>query len=151
MSEKVKIITTNRKARHDYFIEERLEAGMVLQGSEVKSLREGRANLQDAFCSVAKGEMILFNCHISPYSHGSEHFGHEPTRPRKLLLHRREISKWRKATEQKGYTIIPLKLYFSNGIAKVEIGLARGKKQYDKRSDIADQENKRRLERIVRR
>lgn len=151
MSDNVKIITTNRKARHNYFIEEQLEAGIVLLGSEVKSLREGRANLQDSFCRVSKGEMVLFNCHISPYSHGSEYFGHEPVRPRKLLLHRREINRWRKATEQKGYTIVPLKLYFSEGHVKAEIGLARGKKQYDKRADISEQENKRRLERLLRR
>lgn len=149
MSDGIKIITTNRKARHEYWIEETLEAGMVLVGTEVKALREGRANLQDAYCSIQDGEMILYQCHISPYRFGNQ-FNHEPTRPRKLLLHRREIEKWGKATRQKGYTIVPLKMYFRNGFAKVEIGLARGKKQYDKRADIAERDTKRRLERIKR-
>jgi SsrA-binding protein len=149
MSERIKIITTNRKARHDYRIEDTLEAGLVLQGTEVKSLREGKANLQDAYCTVQRGEMVLLGCHISPYSHGNQ-FNHEPTRPRKLLLHRREIDKWDKALQQKGYTIVPLKLYFKDGYAKVEIGLARGKKLYDKRADIAERETKRRLDRIMR-
>ena len=150
MSDPIKIVTSNRKARYEYFIEESLEAGIALTGSEVKSLREGRANLQDAFCKVERGEMMLYNCHISLYSHGSEYFGQEPVRPRKLLLHRREIKKWRKASEQKGYTIIPLKIYFVNGRAKMEIGLAKGKKTYDKREAIAEQETKRRLQRLVR-
>ncbi len=149
MGEGVKIITTNRKARYEYHIDDTLEAGLVLTGTEVKSLREGRANLQDAFCTVKDGEMVLLNFHISPYSHGNL-FNHEPVRPRKLLLHRREIAKWAKASQQKGYTIIPLKVYFKNGFAKVEIGLARGKKLYDKREDIAERETKRRLERVMR-
>ena len=107
-----------------------------------------KANLQDAFCTVQKGEMMLLNCHISPFKHGG-HFNHIETRPRKLLMHRREIKKWDKALQQKGYTIIPLKIYFKNGKAKVEIGLARGKKLYDKRADIADRDSKRRLDRIM--
>lgn len=145
-----KIITTNRKARHEYHIEEALEAGIVLTGSEVKSLREGRANLQDSYCRVQGGEMLLFNVHISPYSHVDAYSSaHEPMRARKLLLHRREIERFRKAVEQKGYTIVPLKLYFRNGYAKVEIGLAKGKKLYDKRHDIAEHETKRRLDRIM--
>ena len=147
MPEGIKIIATNRKARHDYHIEETLEAGVRLQGTEVKSLREGRVNLQDAFCNVERGEMILKNAHISPYSHGNQ-FNHDPLRPRKLLLHRREIEKWAKASQQKGYTIVVLKVYFKRGYAKVEIGLARGKKLYDKRADIAERESKRRLDRI---
>lgn len=149
MSEGIKIITTNRKARHEYHISETLEAGLVLQGTEVKALREGRANLQDAFCKVEQDELYMLNAHISPYSHGNIQ-NHDPLRPRKLLLHKREIGKMKKATEQKGYTIIPLKLYFKNGIAKVEIGLARGKKLYDKRTDIAERETQRRLERTMR-
>lgn len=146
----IKIITTNRKARYEYHIEETLEAGLVLLGSEVKSLRLGKANLQDAFCSVEGEEMWMRNCHIAPYEQGGPHFNHDPVRPRKLLLKRREIEKWGRATRQKGYTIIPLKLYFANGLAKVQIGLARGKKLYDKRADIAERETKRRLDRIQR-
>jgi SsrA-binding protein len=150
MTEGINVVTTNRKARHDYHIEETFEAGMVLTGGEVKSLRQGRVNLQDAFCIVERGETILQNCHITPYSHGSAYDTHDPVRPRKLLLHRREIDKLKKAVEQKGYTIVPLKVYFKNGYAKVEIALAKGKKLYDKRADIAEQETKRRLERVVR-
>jgi len=148
MSDGIKIITTNRKARYEYHIEESVEAGLVLRGTEVKSLREGRANLQEAFCRVVDGEMFLMQVHILPYSHGNVH-NHDPLRPRKLLLHKRELSRFKKATEQKGYTIVPLKLYFNNGIAKVEIGLARGKKLYDKRATIAERETKRRLDRTM--
>ena len=149
MADGIKLITTNRKARHDYHIDDTLEAGVVLSGTEVKSLREGRANLQDAFCNVQSGEMMMYNCHISPYSHGNQ-MNHDPVRPRKLLMHRREIERWGSAVQEKGFTIIPLKLYFKNGYAKVEIGLARGKKQYDKRADIAERETKRRLDRVMR-
>lgn len=149
MADGIKLITTNRKARHDYHIDDTLEAGVVLSGTEVKSLREGRANLQDAFCNVQSGEMMMYNVHISPYSHGNQ-MNHDPVRPRKLLMHRREIERWGSAVQEKGFTIIPLKLYFKNGYAKVEIGLARGKKQYDKRADIAERETKRRLDRVMR-
>jgi len=148
MSESTKLITSNRKARHDYHIDESFEAGLVLQGTEVKSLREGRANLQDAYCTVTGGEVFMYNCHISPYSHGNI-FNHDPMRPRKLLLKQKQIEELDKASSQKGYTIVPLRLYFKNGFAKVEIGLARGKKLYDKRSDIADRESKRRLDRVL--
>ncbi len=150
MDDRIKIITTNRKARHDYHIEDRLEAGLVLQRTEVKALREGRANLQDAYCAAQGGEMYLLNAHISPYSHGNLN-NHEPLRPRKLLLQRREIERWRKAAEQKGYTIVPLKLYFKNGYAKVEIGLGRGKKLYDKREDLAERDTKRQIDRVLKR
>lgn len=149
MAQGIKIITTNRRARHEYHIDEALEAGIVLVGTEVKSLRAGKANLQDAYCTVKNGEMLLLNLHISPYSHGNQ-FNHEPMRPRKLLMHGREIAKWGKKTAQKGFTIVPLKIYFKNGRAKVEIGLARGKKLYDKRADIADRDSKRRLDRVKR-
>ncbi|HET6567474.1 MAG TPA: SsrA-binding protein SmpB [Rhodothermales bacterium] len=147
MADSVKVITSNRKARHEYHIDETLEAGVVLQGTEVKALRDGRANLQDAYCVVGGGEMVMMNCHISPYSHGNL-FNHDPMRPRKLLLHRKEIERWGKAAAQKGYTIIPLSLYLKNGRVKVEIGLARGKKLYDKRQDIAERDTKRRLEQL---
>ncbi len=150
MSEGIKVITKNRRARHEYQIEETLEAGLALQGTEVKALREGRANLQEAFVTPQRGEMYLLNCHISPYSHAT-HFNHEPLRPRKLLMHRREIAKWAKAAQQKGYTIVPLQLYFKDGRAKVEIGLGRGKKLYDKRADIAERDSKRRLEQAMKR
>ncbi len=149
MGEGIKIITSNRRARRNYFITETMEAGLVLQGTEAKALREGRANLQDAYCKVENDEVFLLNAHISPYSHGNLQ-NHDPLRPRKLLLHKREIGKLKKASEQKGYTIIPLKLYFKNGYAKVEIGMARGKKLYDKRSDIAERETKRRIDRMLR-
>ncbi len=149
MSEGIKIITSNRRARRNYFVTETMEAGLVLQGTEAKALREGRANLQDAYCKVENDEVFLLNAHISPYSHGNLQ-NHDPLRPRKLLLHKREIGKLKKASEQKGYTIIPLKLYFKNGYAKVEIGLARGKKLYDKRSDIVERETKRRIDRMLR-
>lgn len=148
MAEGIKIITTNRKARHEYHISDTLEAGIALLGTEVKSLREGKANLQDAFCTVKNEEMLLMQCHISPFKHGG-HFNHDPTRPRKLLLHKREIRKYDTAIKQKGYTIIPLKLYFKSGRVKVEIGLAKGKKLYDKRADIADRDSKRRLDRVM--
>lgn len=150
MSEGIKVITKNRRARHEYKIEETLEAGLALQGTEVKSLREGQANLQEAFIAPQRGEMYLLNCHISPYSHAT-HFNHEPLRPRKLLMHRREIAKWAKAAQQKGYTIVPLQLYFKGGRAKVEIGLGRGKKFYDKRADIAERDSKRRLQQTMKR
>lgn len=150
MTEGVKIVTKNRKARHDYRIEDTLEAGIVLRGSEVKSIREGRISLQEAFGRVENGEMKLFNCHIAPYSHGDESTAPDATRPRKLLLHRSEIRKWEKASQQQGYTIVPLAVYFRNGYAKVEIGLAKGKKLYDKRADIAEKEAQRRMEQLSR-
>lgn len=148
MADGIQNITTNRKAFHEYHIEETFEAGMALQGTEVKSLREGKVNLQDAYCAVDGEELKLVGCHISPYTHGN-YFNHEPDRQRKLLLHRKEIDRLAKATQQKGYTIVPLKLYFKNGLAKAEIGLAKGKKLYDKRSDIEERETRRSLDRIT--
>lgn len=150
MSDPIKIVTTNRKARYNYSIGDTFEAGIALQGTEVKSLRAGKANLQDAYCRVERGEVFLYNAHISPYELGT-HFNHEPLRVRKLLLHRREIRRLEKETQQKGATLIPLKIYFKNGRAKVEVGIARGKKQYDKRADIAERDSKRRLDRLTRR
>ena len=148
MSDGIKVITSNRKARHEYHISDTLEAGISLLGTEVKSLREGSANLQEAFCTFVHGEMMLMQCHISPFKHGG-HYNHDPLRPRKLLLHRKELKKWEAATHQKGYTIIPLKLYFKAGKVKVQIGLAKGKKLYDKRADIASRDSKRRLDRVM--
>lgn len=148
MSEGIKIVTTNRRARHDYHIDDTLEAGIVLTGAEVKSVRDGKVNMTEAFVRIEDDEAYLFNCHISPYEQGG-YANQEPLRKRKLLLHRGELRKWRKATEQKGFTIVPLRLYFRNSYAKLEIGLARGKKLYDKRADIAEQESKRRLKKVM--
>jgi len=141
----VKVISQNRKAFHDYHIEDTLEAGIALLGTEVKSLREGRANLKDSYVIVKGGEAYLFNCHISPYSHGNI-TNHEPLRTRKLLMHRKEIDSLRGKIEAKGYTLIPLKLYFKDSFAKVEIGLARGKKLFEKRDTIKEREAKREIE-----
>jgi SsrA-binding protein len=144
-----KVVATNRKAFHDYAIEEKLEAGIVLKGTEVKSIREGLVNLRDSYASVDHGEVVLHHCHISPYSHGNM-MNHDPLRPRKLLLHRKEINKWLGKTKQKGLTIVPLRIYFSpRGQAKVEIALARGKRQYDRREAIKDREAGRELQRAM--
>jgi SsrA-binding protein len=144
-----KVVATNRKAYHDYFIEEKLEAGVMLRGTEVKSLRDGRVNLQDSYASVDDGEVFLHHCHISPYSHGNI-MNHEPLRARKLLLHRKEINKLIGKTQQKGLTLIPLRIYFSKqGRAKVELALAKGKKQYDRRETIKAREAGREVERAI--
>jgi SsrA-binding protein len=144
-----KVVATNRKAFHDYFIEERYEAGIMLQGTEVKSLREGRVNLQDSYASVRGSEVYLHQCHISPYSHGNM-MNHEPTRVRKLLLHKAEIHKLLGKTQQKGLTLIPLRIYFSKrGYAKVELGLAKGKKLYDRRETIKTREAGREVQRAI--
>ena len=144
------VVSTNRKAYHDYFIEETCEAGITLLGTEVKSLREGKANLKDSYALIKGNEIFLLNCHISPYSHGNIQ-NHDPLRTRKLLLHRKEINKlWGKLT-QKGLTLIPLKIYFTkNGKAKVEIGLCKGKKQYEKREVLKEKEARREIERHLR-
>lgn len=142
------VVISNRKARYDYFIEENYEAGIALQGTEVKSLRQGRANLQDAHASVVGGELMLYALHISPYDHGNLN-NHEPTRTRKLLMHRIEIDRLFKKIEQKGYTLVPLKIYFKGGRAKVELGLGKGKKNYDKRQDSADRDADRDLRRVM--
>jgi len=136
----------NRKARYEYDVEETFEAGIVLKGTEVKSLREGNASLQEAFAFLQDGEVWLRDMYIKRYKHGS-YSNHEERRPRKLLLNKREIRELDKAVSQKGYTIVPLKLYFKKGYAKVLIGLARGKKKYDKRDDIKERDTKRELER----
>jgi SsrA-binding protein len=144
-----KVVATNRKAFHDYFIEERYEAGIMLQGTEVKSLREGRVNLQDSYASVRGSEVYLHQCHISPYSHGNM-MNHEPTRVRKLLLHKAEIHKLLGKTQQKGLTLIPLRIYFSKrGYAKIELGLAKGKKLYDRRETIKTREAGREVQRAI--
>ncbi|HET8580526.1 MAG TPA: SsrA-binding protein SmpB [Nitrospiraceae bacterium] len=144
-----KVVATNRKAFHDYAIEEKLEAGIVLKGTEVKSLREGQVNLRDSYASVDRGELVLHHCHISPYSHGNI-MNHDPIRPRKLLLHRKEVNKLLGKIQQKGLTLVPLRIYFSpRGLAKVELALARGKRQYDRREAIKQREAGREVARAM--
>ncbi len=144
-----KVVATNRKAYHDYFIEEKFEAGIVLKGTEVKSLRDKRVNLQDSYADVKEGEVFLHHCHISLYSHGNM-MNHDPIRTRKLLLHRKEINKLLGKTQQKGLTLIPLRIYFSErGQVKVELGLAKGKKQHDRRESIKAREAGREVERAI--
>lgn len=140
------VVATNRKAYHDYFIQETYEAGISLRGTEIKSLREGRANLKDSYVIIKNNEAFLLNCHISPYSHGNIQ-NHDPLRTRKLLLHRKEIGKLWGKLSQKGLTLIPLKIYFKRGKAKVEIGLAKGKRKYEKREAIKEKEARREIDR----
>ena len=141
-------IAVNRRARHDYEIGDKFEAGLVLVGSEVKSLRNGKANLKDSFARFEKGEIWLYNTHISPYDPASQ-FGHDPVRPRKLLLNKSEIAKLDIKIKERGLTLIPLRLYFKKGRAKVEIALAKGKKRHDKRSAMRDREVKREVDRAM--
>ncbi|HHV51176.1 MAG TPA: SsrA-binding protein SmpB [Candidatus Avimonas sp.] len=147
MAEKsnIKTITTNKKAYHDYFVEETLEAGIVLAGTEVKSIRQGSVNLKDAWCSIEDGEAFVNGMHISPYEKGNI-FNKPPLRVRKLLLHKREINRLLGQIKQQGYTLIPLSLYFKGSIVKVQLGLCKGKKLYDKREDAARREMKREAE-----
>ncbi len=140
------MIAQNKKAYHDYFIEDTYEAGIVLQGTEIKSIRAGRVNLRDAFARIEKGEVFMYNVHISPYEQGNR-YNHDPLRPRKLLLHRREIDKLMGETKEAGYSLIPTKIYIKDGYAKVEIALAKGKKKYDKREAMKNKEAKREIER----
>ncbi len=144
----VKTISFNRKAYYDYNIEESIEAGIVLTGTEIKSIREGRVNLRDSFARPEGGELWLLNAHIAPY-HGGNRYNHEPYRPRKLLLHRDEINSLKSRVEGKGFTLVPLKLYIKNSVAKVELGLAKGKKLCDKRQFIARREAEREMERAI--
>ena len=148
MSEKkhIKIIAENRKARHDYHIDEEFEAGMVLKGTEVKSLRQGRAILKDSYARIKNGEVFIHQMHISPYPF-AYYDNHDPLRPRKLLLHKREIKRLNVKVNEKGLTLIPLKMYFKNGKAKISIALARGKRKYDKRESIRRREENREMER----
>ncbi len=143
-----KLICNNKKAYHDYFIEEKLEAGMVLQGTEVKSLRAGKANLSDAFMQIRNGEAFLHNLNISAYDFGNRQ-NHEPDRNRKLLLHKREIIKLFSRIREQGYSAIPLRLYFKDGLVKVEIGLGKGKKMYDKREDLKKKDTQREISQVM--
>ncbi len=144
-----KIACTNKKARRDYHIEETVEAGLVLWGNEVKSLRDGRANLSDAYVHFTEGEAWLLNFHISPYSH-TRMEEQNPLRNRKLLLHAREIRKLAAKVNERGYALIPLKVYFKRGLAKVELGLGKGKKLYDKREDLKKKHSEREMDRALR-
>lgn len=143
-----KTITTNKKAFHDYFIEESIEAGIELTGTEVKSLRAGGVNLRDAWCSVDNGEMMICGMHISPYDHGNI-FNRDPLRVRRLLMHKREIMRLFGLTKQQGLTLIPLSVYFKGSLVKVQVGLCRGKKLYDKREDAARRDMKREADRAL--
>jgi len=144
----IKIISDNRKAFHNYFIEEKFEAGIVLKGTEVKSLREGKANLQDSYGLLKGGELFLLNAHIPPYKLGNRE-NHEPLRTRKLLLNRSELSKLWGKLETQGYSVIPLKMYFKKGLVKLEMGIAKGKKSHDKRQATKDKEVKRAMAKIT--
>lgn len=144
----IKTIATNRKAYHDYHILDTYEAGIVLTGTEIKSIRAGRVNLRDSYATVRDGEVWLINAHIAPYSHGHRE-NHEPRRDRKLLLHRREINRLIGKVQEKGWTMVPLRLYLKNNRAKVELALVRGKKQYDKRKAIAKRDYEREMRRAV--
>jgi SsrA-binding protein len=149
MGENIKIISSNRKARHDYHVEEVLETGIVLTGPEVKSLRLGRANLKDSYAQVKGGEIFLLQTHISPYEN-SPLTEQQPTRARKLLLHRQEIKRLMGKVQEKGLTLVPLKLYFRGGKVKVELALVKGKKQYDKRETIRRRDEERDMQRSIR-
>ena len=143
-----KLIANNKKARHDYFLEETYEAGIELFGTEVKSLRLGQVNLKDSWCDIQNGELFIKQMHISPYVKGNI-FNRDPIRPRKLLMHKREILKLYGTLKQEGLTLIPLSLYFKNGRVKVELGLCKGKKLYDKRASMAERDSKREIERAM--
>ena len=148
MAQNSKPIAVNRKAYHDYHVEEVVEAGIALKGSEIKSIRAGRVNLRDAYAKPENGELWLYNCHIARYDAAS-HNTHEPTRPRKLLLHRKEIDNYTGKIAQRGLTMAPLKLYMKHGIAKLELGLVKGKKGYDKREAIVRRDEEREIDRAL--
>ena len=150
MSEKsgTKLIVKNRKAYHDYFVEEKFEAGIQLHGTEVKSLRQGTVNLKESFCSIKNGELFAYGMHISPYEKGNI-FNKDPMRPKKLLMHKREINRLYGKVKQEGYSIIPLSLYFRNSLVKMEIGLCKGKKLHDKRESSAKRDAQREIQRNI--
>jgi SsrA-binding protein len=144
------LVVENRRARHDYFVEESIEAGIALVGSEIKSVRAGQVNLRDSYVRIENDEAWLHNSHISPWPQAGTYFNHEPNRKRKLLLHREEIDRLRGKVEQKGLTLVPLKMYFLRGRAKVEVAVAKGKKLYDKRDTLAEQDAEREIARAMR-
>jgi SsrA-binding protein len=143
--EATKLVANNKKAYHDYFIEEKHEAGLVLHGTEVKSLRLGKCSIKESYIKIEKGEVYAYGMHVSPYEKGNI-FNRDPLRPKKLLLHKAEIRRLAASVAEKGYTLVPLRVYFSNGRAKIEIGLAKGKRKYDKRQDMAARAAKREVE-----
>lgn len=145
-----KIVTVNRKAFHDYHIEEEIEAGIVLLGTEIKSIRDGRVNLRDAYARIENGELWLVGMHISPYEQAGVYFQHEPSRPRKLLVHRSQLAYLRRRVEASGYTLVPVRLALRKGRAKVDIGIAKGKTLYDKRESLAKRDAQRDLEQALR-
>lgn len=145
----LRVVNTNRKARHEYFIEDKLEAGLILTGTEIKSIRAGHVSIQEAYVRPQQGEMWVLDMYVAPYEQGNRE-NHEPRRKRKLLMHRREIDRWERNVEQRGYTIVPLRLYIVRGLAKLEIGLVKGKRQYDKRQDLARKDAQKRMDRAVR-
>ena len=144
----IKTVATNRKARHDYFIEDTFEAGLVLTGTEIKSIRAGNVSLRDSFATIKEGELWLMEAHIALYDQGT-YSNHDPRRPRKLLMHRREINRLAGKMQEKGFTLVPLRLYLKDNRAKVELGLARGKKQYYKREALREKETRREIDRAV--
>lgn len=144
-----KVLAQNKRAGHDYFIEETYESGIVLKGTEIKSIRKGNVNLKDSYARIKDGEMFLLNMHISPYEQGNR-YNHDPVRTRKLLMHRKQLDKLIGITKEKGYSLIPLKVYIKNGYAKVLIGLGKGKKNYDKRETLKQKTAKREVERALR-
>lgn len=144
----IKIAAQNRKAHHDYFVEDRYEAGIELFGTEVKSIRTGALNLKDSFCIAKNGEIYVYGMHISPYEHGNI-FNRDPVRPRRLLMHKREIRKLQALVQQDGMALVPLSIYFKNSRVKVEVGVCKGKKNYDKRQAIAKRDSKREIDRAI--
>lgn len=148
-SEKIRDVASNRKAYHDYFIEEKIEAGVVLSGTEIKSVRDGRVNLRDSYVRIENGEAWLWNAHISSYDHAGKYFNHAPTRSRKLLLHKNEIRRLQMQTKARGLTLVPLRMYLKRGKAKIEVGTAQGKKNYDKRNALAERDAAREIDRAV--
>jgi SsrA-binding protein len=144
--ESIKLVANNKKAYHDYFIEDKYECGLVLHGTEVKSLRMGKCSIKEAYCRIENGEAFVYGMNISPYEKGNI-FNKDPLRPRKLLMHKVQIAKLNAQLAEQGYTLMPLQVYFSRGRAKIEIGLAKGKKLYDKRADIAKKDMRREVER----
>ncbi|SPF54784.1 SsrA-binding protein [Candidatus Desulfosporosinus infrequens] len=147
--EGIKIVSENRKAFHDYFIQDRVEAGIILTGTEIKSIRNGKVNLKDSYARLNDGEVWVYQMHISPYEQGNR-YNHDPLRPRKLLLHRAEINKLVGKIQLQGLTLIPIKIYLKQGLAKVELAVGQGKKNYDKRQVLAEREGKRDIERALR-
>ena len=148
MAEDERVVARNKKAHHDYFVEESFEAGIELVGTEVKSIRNGKVNIKDSFARVDNGELYLHNMHISPYEKGNI-YNRDPLRTRKLLVHKKEIRKLIGYTQQKGLTLVPLKVYITRGLVKIELAVARGKKSYDKRDDLAKKDAQRRIERAI--